>query len=164
MHAVDIQANRRVIHILRNVDLADSRQLMEAAGKILRRAVSKVQIARVDLHVDGRGHARIEDGVHHRAALEKGADIGKFGGQIVLDLFHVIQAAHLMALIQSRLNGGGVHSGVGGIERREVVHHSDIRNDHLEFRGRDIVPDQVLDFGRRTGPSLQCGFRWALSR
>ena len=59
------------------------------ARKILRHVVGGCQIAGVDLNVDGRGHARIENRVHHRAALEEGAHIGKLGRQCVLDAVHI---------------------------------------------------------------------------
>ena len=51
--------------------------------QILRGAVGQVEIARVDLDVDGRGLPLIENGVLHGAALEERAHIGEFRGQIV---------------------------------------------------------------------------------
>ena len=84
VHAIDIQPQRRIVHVLRNIDLAHAGQLADAAGQILRDVVSRSEIAPVDLNVDRRGHARVENGVHHRAALEERANIGEFGGQLVL--------------------------------------------------------------------------------
>ncbi len=39
MHAVDIQAHRRIIHILRNVNLSHARQPADARRQFLRQAV-----------------------------------------------------------------------------------------------------------------------------
>ena len=52
-----------------------------------------------------------------------------------------------MALIQRHLDGGGVHSGVGGVEGGDIVDHADIRKDHLEILRSNDVADQVFDLG-----------------
>ncbi len=75
VHAIDIQTHGRIVHVLRNVDLAHARQLSDTAGQILRDVVSGRQIAGVHLNVDRRRHAGIEDRVHHGSALEERAHI-----------------------------------------------------------------------------------------
>ncbi len=51
-----------------------------------------------------------------------------------------------MPLIQSCLNGRRILSGIRGVERGEIVDHSNVGNDHLQVRGGNHVPDQILDF------------------
>ncbi len=52
-----------------------------------------------------------------------------------------------MAFIQADLYGGGVHAGVGGVQRGDVVDHSDIREHHLEILGIDDLVDERFYLG-----------------
>ena len=79
VHAIDIHADGRVVHVLRNVDLAHAGKFANAVRQIQRRIVSQSEIARVDLNVDGRRLPLIEDGVLQRSALEEGAHIRESG-------------------------------------------------------------------------------------
>ena len=89
MHAIDVQADGWIVHVLRNIDLAHAGKLANAARQILRDVVSGSQIAGVDLDVDRSGLPLIEDRVLHGPALEEGAHIGEFRGEFVLDAIHV---------------------------------------------------------------------------
>src|ERR1039457_2330981 len=52
-----------------------------------------------------------------------------------------------MDFVEGRLKGCCVLSGVGGVERGEIVDYTDVRDDHLQLRGRNHLPDQILYFG-----------------
>ncbi len=80
VHAIDIQTNRWIVHVLRNIDLAHAWKFSNAACQILSDVVSGSQIAGVHLNVDRSRHAGIENRVHHGPALEEGANIGEIGG------------------------------------------------------------------------------------
>src|SRR5579863_8582735 len=93
MHPVDIHANGWVVHVLRDVDLAHTRKVTNAVRQIQRRTVSQAEITRIDLNVDGGRLPLIEDGVLERPALEKGAHIREFGGDLSFHTIHILEAA-----------------------------------------------------------------------
>ena len=45
VNAIDVQAQAGIVHILRDVDLADAGQLADLRGQILRDAIGQIQIA-----------------------------------------------------------------------------------------------------------------------
>src|SRR5258706_6456632 len=147
MDAIHIQPYRWVVHVLGNIDLGDVRQAANARGQVLGNVVRPAQFATRNLHVDGGGHAHIQNGVHHGTAGEEGAQIGIFGGNLAANAVHVFEAADLVRFLQSNLNGGGVRAGIGRIQRREIGNDADIGNHHVEVGWVHDMADQVLDFG-----------------
>ncbi len=145
MDAVDVQTQRRTVHILGNVDVADARQPPDAARKILRHAIGLFQIATGDLQIDGRRHAHIQDGVHHGAALEKRADVGILRRDFVAHAVHVHHAVDAVLRVKRGLDGGRVLPGVGRVEGREVVDDADVGDNHVQVTRVNGVTDQVLD-------------------
>ena len=141
---VNVQPQAGIIQILRDVDLAHSRQLPDAAAEILRQAIDLMQVSPADLDIDGRRHAAVQDRVHHRAAGEERADVGILRRHLLLHAIHVFEAAQAMRLVQRDLNRGRVGSRVAGVERREVRDDSDVGDHHLEVFLAHHLPDQVL--------------------
>ena len=80
-----------------------------------------------------------------RSGCEEGADIRKFRVNLVFDLIHVIEAAFLMVRVESHLDKCRVHTCVGGIKRRNVVHHADIGQHHFQVLLRNNLAYQILD-------------------
>ncbi len=145
VHAIDVHPDGRIVHVLRNVDLADAGKLADAASQVLRGGVGEFEIASVDLDVDGSGLPLIEDRVLHGSALKERAHVRKFSRDLVLHAIHVVEAAGFVAFVQRHLNGGGVHSGVGRVEGGDIVDDADVGEDHFEIFGSDGVPDQIFD-------------------
>ena len=147
MHPVYIQAQRRIIHVLRNVDLTDARQPPDLAGQVLRDPVALLQLRTAHLHIDGRRHPHVQDRVYHRAAGEESPNLRIVLVQFILHLLHVIETAALVVILQLHLHGGRVFPGIGGVQRGEIRYHSNVGDHQLEVLGINGLPDQVLHLG-----------------
>ncbi len=85
MHAVDVHAEGRIVHVLRNIDLADAGQFADARAPDPARCCRLRPRSRVFTCTSiGAGMPLIENRVHHRAALEERAHFGKLRGDLVL--------------------------------------------------------------------------------
>src|SRR5215467_12412128 len=93
MHTIDLQPDRRIIQVLRNVDLADSWKLPDAGGKILRHVERLFQISCADLKVYWSRSTHIEDGVYHGTAGKECPNIRVFRRNLLPDAPYVIEAA-----------------------------------------------------------------------
>ena len=93
MYAVHVEPQRGVVHVLRNVDLADAMHLAKTSGQILRDAINLIQIGAADLHVDWRGHSHVQNGIHHRATGKKRSNIRKLAGHRLLHAVHIFETA-----------------------------------------------------------------------
>ena len=56
--AIDVELQRGIVEILRNVDIGDAVDLPDLTGKVERGLVAGLQIRAAHLHVDGRGSPR----------------------------------------------------------------------------------------------------------
>ena len=145
MDTVDVESKRGIIHVLGYVDFAHARQSPDTFGQHLRGIVGLIQVAAGNLNIDGRGHSGIEDGIHHRTAGEECSHIGILRRDLAAQSVHIVEAGDAMIGVQSGLNGGRVFAGVGGVQRRKVVDHTDIGNHHLQIARHHHVVNEVLD-------------------
>ena len=76
--AVNVNLQRRIIHVLRHQHVADARQGARLLGDLGGDVVRRLHIHAADLDVQRRGHALVEDGIHQAAGLEIGADLRQF--------------------------------------------------------------------------------------
>ncbi len=146
VYPVDIQPDAGIVHILRDVDFAHVAQRPDAGSQVLRKSEVPLQVRAADLHVDRRGHARVDDRVHHRTALEERTHVRQLRGDGLSDAGDVLEAACLMIVVQRYLNGAGILARVVCIQGREIVHHSDVREHHLEIVGAYDLVNQVFHF------------------
>ncbi len=147
MHAIDVEPQGWVIHVLRNIDLANAMDLPKASRQVLRHAVNLMQVWAADLHVDRSRHAHVEDGIDHRAAAEERADLWKLRSHCLLHTIHVFETADLVRLIQRHLDRRGVGTGIGGVERGEVRHDANIGDNSFEIGRSYVLPDQIFNLG-----------------
>ena len=146
MHPVDIQPDAGIVHILRDIDFTHIMERPEALGQVLRQSKVILHVRAADLHIDRSGHAHIDDRVHHRSALEEGANVRVLCRDGVSDARNVIETTHCMIVVQCYLHGAGILAGIVGIERREIVHYADIGDHHFEIMGAHDLVDQVFHF------------------
>ena len=69
---------------------------------------------------------------------------GKLRGYLPLYTVHVFEATDSVVTCELRLNGRGIGAGIAGIERRKIVHHTDIGNDHVQIIRRYGMPNKIL--------------------
>ncbi len=77
--SVDVQLQRRKIEVLRNKDVADPGNSRILPASSSGRPVTVLHIGTRNLHVDGRGHPKIQDRIHQAAGLEIGGHLGHLG-------------------------------------------------------------------------------------
>src|SRR5580700_181042 len=99
VHSVYIEPQSRIVHILRNVDLADTMHFANAIGQSLRDAIDLGQVRAAHLHIDGSWRTRIQNGVVHRAAGKECANVGKLAGHCLLHPVHIFEAAEPVWLV-----------------------------------------------------------------
>ena len=46
---------------------------------------------------------------------------------------HILKTAQVVGVVQLHLHRGGIGSGIGGVERREIRNHADIGNNPLQI-------------------------------
>ena len=144
VYAIHVEAKRRIVHILRNVDLADAVQLPKAARQGLGDAINLVQIRAADLHVDGSGRARIQNGIDHGTAGKKCAYIRILARHRLLHPVHICKTAQVMRFVERHLDSCRIRTRVRGIERGKIGDHSDVRDDSFEVPWFHLVPDQIF--------------------
>src|ERR1017187_6103342 len=161
--AVDIEAQRGVVDVLRSVDVSHAGNFANPRGKFDREIVRFLHVQAIHLNVDGRGHTHIQHRIHQAARLEVGGKFGKILGQLLFDAGHVVVAAGLVILLQTDLYEGGVHGRVGGVDGGEIGCGTDVGDDHPEVLRGDDLADEIFHFGdsilrnaeARAGGSLQ---------
>src|ERR1017187_10504047 len=107
--AVDIEAQRGVVDVLRSVDVSHAGNFANPRGKFDREIVRFLHVQAIHLNVDGRGHTHIQHRIHQAARLEVGGKFGSFPGQLLFDASHVFVAADLVVLLQADLYESRVH-------------------------------------------------------
>src|ERR1035438_2913501 len=80
VYPVHVQPDAGIVHVLGDVHFANVGERPETGGQFLRESEVPLQVRTADLHIDESGHARVDDRVHHRAALEEGAHIRQLRG------------------------------------------------------------------------------------
>ena len=78
--AVDIHLQAGIIHVLRHINVRHAANALEPLREIERDVIHGRQIQPAHLHVDRRGHALVENGIHQPAGLEVGAQLRHFAG------------------------------------------------------------------------------------
>ncbi len=94
VNAIHFEADGGIIHVLRNVDLADAGQIADLLCQAFGCVVGGVEVAAADLDIDWRGRAHVQDRVHHGAAGKEGAQVGISGRDLSAHAVHVFEAAH----------------------------------------------------------------------
>ncbi len=102
---------------------------------------------RLDLDVDGRGQALVDDRIDKAAGLVVGREFGHLARDAVLHAAHVFVAADAVVLLQAGLHERGVHRGVGGVDGGEVGVDADVGHDHVQVRWLHFTANDVLDLG-----------------
>ena len=146
-HAIDVQLQRGIIDVLRDIGIAHAGDFANLPGKLERRVVGLGQIIARDLHIDRRRHAHAEHRVDQAAGLEVGGQLRHLLGDALAHHRHILIAADLVLLLQAHLHGGGVHAGVARINRREVRRGTDVGDDHLQIFRLHGLPHDFLQFG-----------------
>ena len=146
MHAIYIQTKRRVVHVLWDVDLANPTHLPNLCGQVLCDAINLVQIGTAHLNVDRSRHARVQNGVDHRAAGKESANIGKLFGHSLLHAVHIFETAQPALLIQLHLDRRSIRTRVRCIERGEIRNNTDVGDDPPQIIPFHRAPDQIFDF------------------
>ncbi len=84
--AVHVHLQAGVIHVLRHVDVRHAADCFELPGETESDVIDGRQIQPAYLHVDRRGHALVQHGIHQAAGLEVGAQLRHFLGDPRADL------------------------------------------------------------------------------
>src|SRR5579871_5819047 len=126
MHPIYIQPQRWVIQILWNIDLSYSLQTPNLTREVLRNLIVLAHVRAADLHVDWRGHTHVEDGIDHRSAREKCANVRILFVQLASNSIHVPETALTVIVVESDLDRRRVRPCIRRVQRREIRYHSDI--------------------------------------
>ena len=102
MQAVDVDAQRRIVQILRDEDVGCRGRGAEACRNALGHLVSGLQIGAADLDVDGRGRSHVDHGIHQAAGREIGRQLRHFLGQAPLDARDILIAANLVSRVSAQ--------------------------------------------------------------
>lgn len=131
--AIDIEFKRGIIDVLRNEHVADALQGANGPSNLGGGSVCGVQIVAADLHVDGRGQARIDYCVHEAPGLKVRRELRQIPVQALAHAPHILIAANLMSFLQTSLHERRVRSGVRRVDGREIRSDADVRDDHAQL-------------------------------
>ena len=135
--AIDVELQAGVVEALRDVDVAHAGHDLDLGRELRGEVIGLVHVLRLDLDVDGRGQALVDDRVDEAAGLVVGGELGHLARQLALHAAHVLVAADAVVFLQAGLHEGRVHAGVGGVDGGEIRVDADVGDDHVHVGGAD---------------------------
>ena len=141
---VNVQLQRRVIHVLRHQHVAHPRQGARLPGDFDGRLMFLLQIHAADLDVQRRRQPKIENRVHQAAGLKIGVHLRQFLFQASAHQVHVLKAAQPVAVVQTHLDKRRVRPRVGRVDRGKTRRHPDVGDDDLQVLCRHHFPHHLL--------------------
>ncbi len=99
------------------------------------------------MEVDGRSEPQIQHRIDQAAGGEIGGQFRHLPLHAGLYPSHVFVAAGFVACLETDLNEGGVHGGVGCIDGGEAGIDADVRDDHGQVTFRDGAAQEVFEAG-----------------